>query len=91
MRNVLISTALIAAAMTAVTGASAQSPRLNGSYAQRPVAADIFRDHRSYYAQQRGDAFFSQPAGRDGIIHWNTPHANGGLGNANGGGGGGSP
>lgn len=91
MRNATISMAVLAAAITAASAASAQSQRLNGGYAQRPANADIFRGRETYSAQQRRDGFFSQPRGGDGIIRWNTPHANGGLGNANGGGGGGSP
>ena len=91
MRNFTIATALITAAITSASVASAQAQTQRGSYARQPATADTFRDREGFYAQQRRDGFFSQPFGQQGTLRWNTPHANGGLGNPNGGSSNGSP
>ena len=91
MRNYSISTALAAVLITSATIASAQPQTQRGGHARQPPTAEIFRDREPYYIQGRRDGFFSQPFGQQGTIRWNTPHANGGLGNPNGGGGNGSP
>ena len=91
MRKLIIATALLTATITSANVASAQPVTHRGGYAYQRTTADILRDREGFYAQQRRDGFFSQPFGQNGTVRWNTPHANGGLGNPNGGGGNGSP